>query len=189
MKNIKFVLSLIIIIATQTIKAQLLSVYPNPFSQIATIQFTITVSDTVSLVLIDILGQQVKTIQSDTLLQASNYSYSLNGDSLANGVYFIKLKSGTTSKTTRVTKQSSLSSNTDIVDINSTPLYPNPTKNKIFIPQFLCNSDITVIDISGKEMSITLQQNQIDLSDIPIGFYWIKFLNNSGTIFKKIIKE
>ena len=65
--------------------------YPNPFNPTTSIDFKLPVRSDVRLVLMNILGQEVKVIASGTY-EAGSHSVTLDASSLASGVYFYKLQ-------------------------------------------------------------------------------------------------
>ena len=71
--------------------------YPNPFNPSTTIDLAIPVSTDISLTVINVLGQEVKTIY-DGFIEAGNHKMLWEGDngageSVASGVYFYRLQS------------------------------------------------------------------------------------------------
>jgi len=89
---------------------------------------------------------------------------------------------------------------TDISELTELPykinIYPNPTKNKIFIylPDYLRmkNATIELLSIDGKilkTVSILESTTLIDISDLSFGVYFIKTIDNENVIVKKIIKK
>jgi hypothetical protein len=65
--------------------------YPNPFNPTTNIEFTLPVRSEVRLVMMNMLGQEVKVITSGTYT-AGSHSVTLDASSLASGVYFYKLQ-------------------------------------------------------------------------------------------------
>jgi hypothetical protein len=65
--------------------------YPNPFNPTTNIDFVLPVRSEVRLVLMNVLGQEVKVIASGAYA-AGNHSVTLNATALASGVYFYKLQ-------------------------------------------------------------------------------------------------
>jgi hypothetical protein len=65
--------------------------YPNPFNPTTNIDFLLPVRSKVRIVLMNVLGQEVKVIASGTYA-AGSHSVTLNASSLASGVYFYKLQ-------------------------------------------------------------------------------------------------
>ena len=71
--------------------------YPNPFNPITNINFTLKERSTVSLVIFNSLGQQVRTlINNQNLSNSKRYTYKWNaennqGQSVSSGIYFYQL--------------------------------------------------------------------------------------------------
>jgi hypothetical protein len=65
--------------------------YPNPFNPTTTIDFRLPIQSNVRVVLLNVLGQEVKVISSGTF-SAGNHSVTLDASALASGVYFYKLQ-------------------------------------------------------------------------------------------------
>jgi flagellar hook assembly protein FlgD len=74
--------------------------YPNPFNPSTTIRYGIPQDGPVSLVIYNILGQQIRTLV-DTPMMAGRYSVvwdgrNQSGTTLSSGVYFYRLQAGPT---------------------------------------------------------------------------------------------
>ncbi len=67
--------------------------FPNPFNPETTIEYTLPESTNISLTLYDILGNQVKVLDSGTKNAGKHY-YTLKSDGLASGVYYYRLLAG-----------------------------------------------------------------------------------------------
>jgi hypothetical protein len=67
--------------------------YPNPFNPTTNIKFKLPVRSDVRLVLMNILGQEVKVIAAGSY-EAGSHTVTLDASSLASGVYFYKLQTG-----------------------------------------------------------------------------------------------
>ena len=67
--------------------------YPNPFNPSTTINFSIPEASYVSLKIFNSLGQEVETLVSEDL-NADNYKYDWDAESLTSGVYFYTLLAG-----------------------------------------------------------------------------------------------
>ncbi len=68
-----------------------LSIYPNPFSDKLTINFSVQKNAEIKLFLYDITGKTVKTI-FDGNLDTGNYSFQVFRDNLKAGVYFVGIQ-------------------------------------------------------------------------------------------------
>lgn len=64
--------------------------YPNPFNPSTTIQFSVAKQEHITLIVYNLLGQEVKRLV-DSDLSAGKHSVTFNADYLASGIYFYKL--------------------------------------------------------------------------------------------------
>jgi len=71
-------------------KFSLSSVYPNPFNNLATIQYALPRAAEVSIQIFDINGNLVDH-SVDGAKSAGYHKVVLNGENLAGGIYFIKM--------------------------------------------------------------------------------------------------
>lgn len=182
-----FVTLLILCVGTsfsQTVDS--LNVFPNPFASSTTIHFDIVQSDTITLRVFNTVGQTVRTFFQSTILPSGSYNINFVGDSLADGIYFIRLDIGSTKS---ITKKAVKSGSTSIVEdnrVNKLIVFPNPTKDHITIP-INGNKTIIVTDLNGKIVkSLTTDQQIISLLDIAAGQYFITILTNQN---KKITTQ
>lgn len=67
---------------------------PNPFSQSATLQYTIEQTTSVEIGLYDVTGRLVRTVLSATRLEPGNHTAEVDGFGLPEGVYFLRLRTG-----------------------------------------------------------------------------------------------
>ena len=67
--------------------------YPNPFNPTTTIQFDLPKTSVVTLKIFNILGEEVTTLLSASLLSGS-YKYEWDASNLASGVYLYRLQAG-----------------------------------------------------------------------------------------------
>jgi hypothetical protein len=65
--------------------------YPNPFSQITTISYTLPKSSDVSLRVFDISGKVVSTLINKESQESGKHSFDFNSKSLASGIYYYRL--------------------------------------------------------------------------------------------------
>ena len=85
--------------------------------------------------------------------------------------------------------------NTALNQITNNPtafnLYPNPTKSKIFLPEYFIDYDFKVFDILGKEYFCEKSNNQINFQHLIAGVYFVIFSNKSGSkkFSRKVVKE
>lgn len=67
-------------------------VFPNPFSESATLQFNLPRAANVRIALFNILGQRTATIMEGTTLSPGTHDVRLEGDQLPSGLYFVSLQ-------------------------------------------------------------------------------------------------
>ena len=76
--------------------------YPNPFNPSTIIEYQLPKSGNVSLVVYDLTGSKVQTLE-DGFKQAGSYQISFNASNLSSGVYFYKLTAGDFVSTKKMT--------------------------------------------------------------------------------------
>ena len=67
--------------------------YPNPFNPITKIKYSIANSGFVSLIVYDVLGNQVATLENK-VKPVGSYDINWNAENLTSGVYFYGMKAG-----------------------------------------------------------------------------------------------
>ncbi len=67
--------------------------YPNPFNPSTTIEILIPKSEFVTLIIYNLLGQEVSTLVSEKI-NSGKYQYTWNAGSLASGVYLYQIQAG-----------------------------------------------------------------------------------------------
>lgn len=68
--------------------------------------------------------------------------------------------------------------------------YPNPTTTSINFDFYLHNSRIIIYSSTGQIIYESIFQKTIDVSDFPIGLYWIKIISKEQNYnCKKFIRE
>ena len=158
-----------------------LSIFPNPFYYSTTVHFDITQTDTITLRVLNVFGQTKMTFFDSTILPSGSYNINWLADSLAAGVYFVRLDIGATKTITKKAIKSG--STSDIADnkvSDKTLVFPNPTNDRITVP-FAGSKIIIVVDINGKILkSFTTDQQTISLLDIAPGQYFITILTNKS---------
>ena len=158
-----------------------LSVFPNPFATSTTVHFDIVQSDTITLRVFNTVGQTVRTFFQSTILPSGSYNINFIGDSLVDGIYFIRLDIGSTKTLTKkVIKSGSTSGVSDNKAVDNILIFPNPTNDFITIP-VAGNKTIIVADLNGKTLkSFTTDLQTISLLDITAGQYFITILTNKN---------
>ena len=75
--------------------------YPNPFNPTTTISYSIPADNFVSIKLYDVLGNEVITLVNEQK-QAGKYEMLFNASSIASGVYYYQINSGTFTQTRKL---------------------------------------------------------------------------------------
>lgn len=74
---------------------------------------------------------------------------------------------------------------------NSFSVYPNPAQAKLFIKSTMDNFSISIKDINGRTVftSENFNSNEIDISTLTSGMYFINLNSSEGNITKKFLKN
>jgi hypothetical protein len=75
--------------------------YPNPFNPVTKIEYSIPQTVFVSVKVFDISGKEVNVLVNG-IKQAGVYSISFDASSLASGIYFYKIESGSFTETKKM---------------------------------------------------------------------------------------
>jgi len=78
-----------------------MEIYPNPFTDIIRVKYSLEEASDVNLALIDLTGRQVLSIELDTQ-SPGNHFYEFSGAELNSGIYFIHLKTETSASIARI---------------------------------------------------------------------------------------
>jgi len=83
----------------------------------------------------------------------------------------------------------SLSVEDDIRDLVS--VFPNPVNDNLFIkmPVSIAIDDVEIHDMLGKSINVDSSNNQINVSELGSGVYFIKINTSQGTLTKRFIKK
>lgn len=146
-------------------------------------------ADTTSLFISNVWGSTVKTFLHDTVLSPGQYSYTLYGDSMNAGSYFVVLLRNGQQSAARLIKATNA---TEIAEVQNGPtlqLSPNPSKDWIAFDRMFIGSEIIIADISGREYPVTVERNLINISTLSKGFYVARFKYKGIITDTRFIKE
>lgn len=82
---------------------QSITVFPNPVSSLTTISFSIEKSQNISILVIDVLGKEIKTISTKNISSGKN-KITIDLSELNSGIYFCKIKSNENLLTVKLIK-------------------------------------------------------------------------------------
>lgn len=185
----KFFASLVFIFLSAGIHGQSLAVFPNPFNQTTTVEFSLAAQDTTTLDIVSVLGQTVKVLLNDTLLAASHHSVLLNASSLPDGSYTVRLRYGNTMRTLRVVKALGITGSVDLPSFSQNLPYPIPCHDRLFIPIQINDGLVGIIDVSGKVTTVKISSNVLDVSGLATGTYILKIVDSVGGALVRFQKE
>jgi len=85
---------------------------------------------------------------------------------------------------------SQTSSTEDIKETPNIKLYPNPARSMINIQASELSSpfEIEVYDIQGRAILFVKNQNQIDISGLSVGLYFLRIKTDQSVVTKRVIK-
>lgn len=169
-------------------------VYPNPFCDVAHIEFDLATNDSISLVVCNIWGSIERPLFSNIPLPSGSYSINFNGDSLPDGMYLIKLAS-LDSHAIGLKRIKVTCTSTGLNKLTPSPklitLYPNPTSNLVSI-DIEGEKIITITNLLGQICkTITTVGQTISIADLPNGSYVATVLSplRQPIAVGKILKE
>lgn len=168
-----------------------LVVNPNPFQKRTSCTYSFINTDTVSINVYNTIGNIIYSPIVNSIKASGVYQDSLIMDSYADGIYFVQLKLGhrkTISK--RVLKSNTASINAYSKEPETGTIYPNPTKDNLNIAYSSthCNK-ITIFDVTGKLCFNSEYQQEVDISHLQNGFYYLQLQTYYGNKIFKIIKN
>ncbi|PCH66641.1 MAG: hypothetical protein COC01_07550 [Bacteroidetes bacterium] len=173
-----------------------LDIEPNPFVDTTSFIYTLSTSDTVSLVVYNLLGQLIDSLIKEQLKPQGTQTIMFVGDTLPVGQYFVFLAVDTHLVSKKIVKleQLPLVLEYDKLEKPYLNIYPNPTTGRINLTNFPQNSDvrITIYNVLG-ELVYRQELNGsnvslIDLSYLPMGMYFFHIAQGQTTFREKIIK-
>ncbi|WP_188438665.1 T9SS type A sorting domain-containing protein [Planktosalinus lacus] len=75
-------------------------------------------------------------------------------------------------------------------DLLEVAYYPNPTNGWLYINSgSVVIEQLTLLDASGKQLDVSLQNNRVDLSKLSPGVYFLRLKTNKGHLVEKVIRN
>jgi hypothetical protein len=101
----------------------------------------------------------------------------------------VTAEDGTTVKTYTITVNTEMINNINAVRIESTIIYPNPTKHAFFIKSDYTPQSIEIYNQAGicVKKETTVDDNKIDVSDLSSGLYFICIYIENRSVIQKLI--
>jgi hypothetical protein len=191
MKPFRIIILLFLILSFKQVKSQTdsLKIYPNPFTDTLNIQVYLVGNDTVTITVVSIIGQIVKTLAYDSIMAAGNHTIIYDASSLADGIYFVTMKAGGQTIAKKVIKTGTTNSIETLTESTSRiNIFPNPNNGNITLQNHNELGLIMVYNNAGEFIyqQITKENNtKIDISSQPNGIYLIRI----GNSLTKVIKQ
>ncbi|PCI19421.1 hypothetical protein COB64_03760 [Candidatus Wolfebacteria bacterium] len=172
------------------------TIAPDPFVDTTTITFSLSFSDTVSLIVYNQFGELIDSILNEQLMPAGTQSIQFIGDTLPIGKYFAHLDVDTHLIVTQFIKIGQLTLGEvryglEQLNIN---IFPNPTTGLITITNL--PQEITKIAVYNVLGELVLNQELIEsnkalihLDDLPNGVYFLQVSNGENAMSVKVIKQ
>lgn len=70
-----------------------------------------------------------------------------------------------------------------------TTIYPNPVRNSLFINSKVKVQDVKVYTSSGSLIQLPIDNNQLNVSHLKSGLYFLNIVNNSDNLLLKFVKQ
>lgn len=195
MKTIQiFAYSLLILwgINTQAQSVSNFQAYPNPFVKDVNIHFDLNKDDTVTLEVFNLIGKNVGSIYTGQALKKDAYNVVFNGDSLSDGVYFLKFHDGDTSISKKLIKDTVMTTEVFQINLENKQLDIIADSQTGMVRITLeGKKQVTVSDLSGRVIKrVVFEGEELDLSTLRQGSYIISvyLLEDNKISTQKMIK-
>lgn len=170
-----------------------LIITPNPVDSLTNIQFNITNQDTVSLTVFTATGKIIKTYYNAIVLPIGLYNNDFIADTLPDGMYFVELKiNSTKTLTVKLIKGVNTVGLKENRELKNVQIYPNPTNSFLNITSEnnqLQNTTIDITNYLGQSILSIPFSNQLNLSSLVSGIYYLTLSDSTNKKTVKIIKE
>jgi hypothetical protein len=68
-------------------------------------------------------------------------------------------------------------------------LYPNPSSDRIYLSDIPTGASLSITDMTGRKCPIRIEADQINISALPSGIYYLSIQDQDGVITKKFVKQ
>lgn len=167
---------------------------PNPFSKRTGINYSFSKNDTVSIYVVNTLGQNVITLFIDSIMPPGAYHDTLKMDAFPDGIYMVQLKLGhRKNKITKVIKTGTAG----VAELDDNPfvgLYPNPVSSSlnIAVKPGISKWELTLFNSHGQLVcqfeGIAMAQ-KLDMTYLEPGIYHLCINYGAGRYSVKVIRD
>lgn len=77
----------------------------------------------------------------------------------------------------------------DETAVNGLSIYPSPATDRLVVNMPLIGLEVSVTDISGRTLDVKVSDQEIDVSSLPLGMYFLRLGNGNGIKTMKFIKQ
>jgi len=164
--------------------------YPNPFQQQLHIAIDSLDSDTVSLDMLDVTGRTVKQFVNGLVL-SNGISLLYDGDTLQEGVYFLRLQINGESRVLKIIKINNIGLQ-EQEGLATAEVFPNPAWEKVTI-RFgeWVGEEIQITDLQGKVIlsrAVEGELMELDIPHLKAGHYLIHLIKGADRSVRHLIR-
>ncbi|WP_370086748.1 T9SS type A sorting domain-containing protein [Ekhidna sp.] len=114
-------------------------------------------------------------------------------DNRPSGTYYFRLAAANSAGSSDYSNVGTITLDPLSISQKDLIVYPNPSKNEVFIKGVDQNSKIEVVNLSGQQMRVNSSREKnglrINISQFPTGTYFLCIINESSEFNRKIIKK
>lgn len=141
-----------------------------------------------------LIGWASQSLQKSVYLDAGNIKYDISAEESRQYIidtYEWTIVDGGLDTTSYLNTDSTTTVINEVNTNNNFLIYPNPTNNKLFIETSL-SGEVRIFDLNGKmvlNQQIKNAKNELDVSELIIGTYFLRFEFNDGVRTLQFIKN
>lgn len=190
------VLIFLIVLANLTwaqVTVDSLNVTPSTFQKRTSANYSFTQNDTVSLNILNSIGQTILNIKTDVILNSGFYQDSIIMDAFPDGMYFVHLKLGKRKTIVKKIIKTAFAGVNELGLFTEAKIYPNPVSSilNIKIEKHVgSGTEIEIANVFGQIVLKLSYLNEIDISLLAPGYYTLKIIDSNKQQFhSKFSKE
>jgi len=179
--TLSFLISISLLFAQSNVSN--FQIAPNPTCNSLLVRFTLNKPDSISLKVLNLIGQTNLQLLNKAPLTANTYNLNFSLDSLEDGKYILTLLSDKNTESQQLLKTCS-TTNIEQAHNQKTPskIYPNPTKETLKIKS-IQEATATIINQLGQTVKeAQIINSTIDVKDLPQATYYIKLFDKNKNL-------
>lgn len=170
-----------------------LNVNPNPFQKRTSATYYISQTDTVSLFIYNVIGQNILNIKTKVLMSPGFYQDSIIMDAFSDGIYFAVLKVSIGNTVSKKIIKDAFAGIKEFSEGQRMKVYPNPVSINLYISSeqiFDREAEIEITNTLGEAVLNVRCANEINVSQLAQGCYTLKITTSDKQQYhSKFIKE